>query len=581
MTRNLLLATILLAPLAHANPGNATLEWGVKIPLRDGVKLNATLYRSEDATGPQPCVFTLTPYISQTYHDRGMYFGANGYPFLTVDTRGRGNSDGKFSPLIQEAKDAHDVVEWLAKQPYCNGKVAMWGGSYAGYDQWAAAKEFPPHLATIVPVASPYAGVDFPTDRGIAYSYDVQWLSLVFGRTSQEKIFGDQALWISLFKKLYLEHRPFRELDAVAGMPSPIFQEWLKHPLGDPYWDAYNPTDAQYAKIALPILTITGQYDGDQPGALEHYRHHMANASEAAREKHYLIIGPWDHPGTRTPRVEVGGLKFGDASLVDLNRLHKEWYDWTMKSGAKPEFLKNHVAYYVTGAEAWRYADSLDAVTKEQRELNLDSRAGANDVFASGSLSSSRPRGAADAYLYDPLDTGNAALTDDASVANLTDQRWELANRGQTLIYHSAPVEADTEISGFFSLSVFLALDVPDTDLFASVFEVKPDGSTVFLAGDQLRARYRHDARHPEPVRVDEVERYDFDHFTFVARKLAKGSRLRLVFGSPNSPFLQKNYNAGGDVSSESGNDARKARVTLLHDAEHRSVLRVPIGAAQ
>src|SRR6185369_1766698 len=104
-------------------------QWGVKIPLRDGVKLNATLYRPLDQKAPLPCVFTLTPYIAQSYHERGMYFAAHGYVFLSIDVRGRGNSEGEFTPLLQEAKDGHDVVEWLAQQKYCNGKITMWGGS--------------------------------------------------------------------------------------------------------------------------------------------------------------------------------------------------------------------------------------------------------------------------------------------------------------------------------------------------------------------------------------------------------------------------------------------------------------------
>ncbi|MFZ2235648.1 MAG: CocE/NonD family hydrolase, partial [Dokdonella sp.] len=101
------------------------LQWGQKIPLRDGVELNATVYRPLAESGPLPCVFTLTPYISASYHDRGLYFAANGYVYLTVDVRGRGNSAGEFTPFLQEAHDGHDVVEWLAKQPLCNGKVAM------------------------------------------------------------------------------------------------------------------------------------------------------------------------------------------------------------------------------------------------------------------------------------------------------------------------------------------------------------------------------------------------------------------------------------------------------------------------
>src|SRR4030095_16642939 len=75
-------------------------QWGVKIPLRDGVKLNATVYTPRDQKEPAPCVFTLTPYISQSYHDRGIYFASHGYPFLTVDVRGRGSSGGQFPPAV-------------------------------------------------------------------------------------------------------------------------------------------------------------------------------------------------------------------------------------------------------------------------------------------------------------------------------------------------------------------------------------------------------------------------------------------------------------------------------------------------
>src|SRR5260370_37612084 len=99
------------------------------------------------------------------------------------------------------------------------------------------------------------------------------------------------------------------------------------------------PKTEQFKIILLPILTITGQYDGDEMGAMTFYRDHMANASPEAQAKHFLIIGPWDHPGTRTPTDEVGGVKLGPAALVDLNDLHRQSYDWTMKDDPKPQFL--------------------------------------------------------------------------------------------------------------------------------------------------------------------------------------------------------------------------------------------------
>src|ERR1700744_602307 len=197
-----LLATALsgAAQLVNAATGQVDMRWGIRIPMRDGVQLQATVYTPKGEVKPAPCIFTLTPYIAQSYHDRGMYFAAHGYPFLTVDVRGRGNSQGQFRPLIQEAHDGYDVVEWLAKQPYCNGKVAMWGGSYAGSNQWVNATQFPPHLATIVPAAAPYIGVDFPFRGNIFFTYDVQWLAFVNGHAAQTNLFGDDAFWKGHFR---------------------------------------------------------------------------------------------------------------------------------------------------------------------------------------------------------------------------------------------------------------------------------------------------------------------------------------------------------------------------------------------
>ena len=146
-------------------------------------------------------------------------------------------------------------------------------------------------------------------------------------------------------------------------------------------------TPEQYSQIDVPILTITGHYDGDQPGAMYFYHQHMRHGSADSIDKHYLIVGPWDHAGTRTPRKEVGGLVFGDASLVDLNALHKEWYDWTMKDGKKPEFLKKRVAYYVVGAETWRYVDRFEDIASRRKKFYLDSTGRIDDLcFVHSSL---------------------------------------------------------------------------------------------------------------------------------------------------------------------------------------------------
>ena len=364
---------------------------GIRVPMRDEVQLSGVLYLPQPFEGPAPAVFTLTPYIAQSYHEQGLYFASHGYPFVSIDVRGRGNSQGEFDPNINEVRDGYDIVEWLARQSYCNGRVAMWGGSYSGHAQWNTARESPPHLITIAPAASPYIGLDFPFRDNIGSTYVMQWLTLVSGRTSQDRIFADRMHWNRQFRRWFESGAPYSELDAAVGNPSAIFQKWVAHAADELYWRAYNPTSDQYARLELPILTITGMYDGDQPGALKHYREHLKYASPEACARHYLVIGPWDHAGTREPRLEFAGVTVGAASLVDLAQLHLDWYAWTMRDGPRPDFLRKRVCYYLMGAEEWRYADTLEEVTHHKVALYLDSESNPTDIFGAGVLASQPP----------------------------------------------------------------------------------------------------------------------------------------------------------------------------------------------
>jgi uncharacterized protein len=555
------------------------MHWGVKIPLRDGVQLDATLYTSKGQSAPAACIITLTPYIAQTYHDRGVYFAAHGWPFLTIDVRGRGNSGGEFHPFIQEAKDGYDAVEWLAKQNYCNGKVGMWGGSYAGYDQWATAKERPPHLATILPAASAYPGVDFPYRNNITSPYMMQWLLFIAGHTSQFNIYSDSDFWASLWQQRFERGEPFNNLEHVFGGNQPALREWAAHPEIDAFYDAQVASSEQMRALDIPILTVTGAYDTQQPGSLAWYKSYMQVASPEQRARHFLIIGPWDHAGTRTPKSEVGGVKFGNASLVDRPKLDVDWYQWTMANGPKPDFLKKPVAYYVMGEETWRYSVSLEAVTARIVPYFLGSAANATHVLASGVLDpAGHGGGAADHYIYDPRDVSLAALQAKSVPNYLTDQRLILAMEDKRLVYQSPVFDKPTEISGFFKLTAFISIDQPDTDFEATVYEIDRNGQSILLTNDQVRARYRESQRSAKLVTTRQPLRYDFNHFTFVSRRIAEGSRLRLTIGPMNTIDTEKNYNSGKLVAEETMADARPVTVKLLHDKAHASALYVPMG---
>ena len=376
-----------------------------------------------------------------------------------------------------------------------------------------------------------------------------------------------------------MNHRPYKDLDKIVGNESTVFQQWVAHPAFDAYWQKLEITPEQYKKISIPILTITGHYDDDQPGAMTYYRDHMKYGTEEAKAKHYLIIGPWDHAGTRTPNKEVGGLTFADASMIDMNRFHVDWYDWTMKGGKAPEFLKKRVAYYLVGAEQWKYADSLDTISNTKRILYLNSTNGeANDVFQSGRLKEEKPGAAKpDQYTYDPLDVRPAELEKEEIKNYITDERPALNLFGDGVVYHSQAFTEATEISGFVKLVVWMSIDVPDTDFSVKLYEIMPDGKSIQLTGDAMRARYRDSATTGKLAKPGEINRYEFNGFTFFSRQVAQGSRLRLVLTSPNSIYLEKNYNSGGKVEEESGKDAHTAHITLYHDSDHPSALELPL----
>ena len=578
---------------ASATPVPASdynIRWGVKIPMRDKVELNATLYlpKTPDGSAPKtPVVFTLTPYISDSYHPRAAYFACHGYVFALVDVRGRGNSGGEFEPFAQEPHDGHDVVEWLAQQPFCDGKVAMWGGSYAGFDQWATAKEFPPHLATIVPAAAAHPPLDYPSLDNVGEMYDMQWFTFTSGKAGQLNLFGDSKLWRTKFLDAYKNHIAFKTLDSFIGNPSANFQRILKHPTADSYYDAMVPTKEQFQKISLPILTITGQYDGDELGAMTFYRDHMANASPEARAKHFLIIGPWDHAGTRTPTDEVGGIKFGSGAMVDLNDLHRQWYDWTMKNGAKPQFLKNQVAYYLlaagnSGANGdWNYTDSYASLIANPKTFYLNSKNGdANSVFRSGSLTPAKSANGADQFTYNPLDTRRGETVEGVEPNDkraVIDQRLPLSIGDDGLVYHTMQLPDETPLVGCPSVTLWVSIDTPDIDFEADLYEIQPDGTSIALWSDLRRLRYRESLREGKLVNPGEIVKCMFDPGLFVARKLMKGSRLRLVVTAVNSIFWQKNYCSGGVVADETAKDARIARVKVYHDAEHASAVELPL----
>lgn len=551
-----------------------------KIMMRDGVSLSATIYQPRSKIKEETTTATiiyLTPYVNDHATTNAWYLAKRGFTFIAVDVRGRGNSEGEFIPYLQEAKDGHDIVEWTAKQSWSNGNVGMLGGSYVGYTQWATVKEFPPHLKTIVPISPVGPGIDSPMDKNIFFPNTLRWLTWVSGLTARNKLFSHGEYWNSIFTKSFDEKLKFSELGKRENLDNPIFSKWISHPTFDEYWQKHHPTDDDYNKINIPILSISGFYDANYRGAINYYKKHMELGNERAKNNHFLLLGPWNHFQTRSPADTTDGLFVGQESVIDMKALYYEWFVWTLGHGEKPELLKDRVAYYTIGKNKWQYSHQFEKVADESKRFYLSAIDGqASNVFSSGSLTENKPTTPQKPHTF----ISNPSLTPrlySSDKAYNVDQSEVMAINGNGLVYHSTPFKSDLLLTGEMTLSVWLAMDVPDADFMVNVYEIKPDGTSVYLSSDMMRARYRNSSSHAELVKSGEINQYTFDNFYFYSKVLMKNSRLRLTIAPINNKYYQKNYQSGGVISQETGKDARKAKVSLYSTKNYPSYLELPI----
>ena len=549
-----------------------------KIPMRDGINLSANIYFPTREEGSYPVILIYTPYVNDEAMERGMYFAKEGYVFMTLDLRGRGNSEGEYRPFEKDGIDGYDAIQWISQQPWCNGKVGMMGGSYRGMVQWMTLKNQPEALKTIVPTASVGPGIDFPKSKGIFNNYALQWLNFTGGRSRNNKIFADRTFWQAKADRKFKEFIPFKDWDSLAvGDKNPIFQTWISHPDFDEYWQSFYPTPKDYQSFDIPILTITGYFDGDQPGAMTYYEGHMKHGKPDAKENHYLIFGPWSHAGTRNPETKLWGLTFGDNAKLDMKALHLEWFNWTLKDGTKPAFLEDRVRYYMMDQNIWKYTDQFDNITQDTLTYylaspNSEAKLLIDPGYLSPQVSSTADK---DVIIYDPLDIAEKATY---TGSNYYTPPISIEEKGR-IVYISPALKSATPIAGQFEVGLYLSLDVPDTDLQVNLYEINQIGETKFIGSDRLRLRYRNGLDRPEFVKPGEVFLCKFDTPFITALEAGKGSRLLLSISSMNTPYIQKNYNSGKDVSLETQQDAKKAEISIHHSPTYKSYIKIPIGS--
>jgi putative CocE/NonD family hydrolase len=598
----LLVATLIavaptsLADATEVGPGY-DIEMSRMIPMRDGAQLEAWIFKPSGPQAKLPTVLTLTQYdIDGGRHaDSPANFTRRGYVFVRAYVRGRGRSGGSKSDNLglQVGRDGYDLVEWIAAQPWSDGHVVMYGGSFVGMSQWHTAAQHPPHLSAIAPYVAIYPGWDVPNTNGIPQAWSAVMMGYVSGRSLNTGFMANHDYWGGKLLEAYAAYRPFRELDAAIGVAADdwwmiddrgqklsFLDMWLDH-VGDESFNlAAEPKPQDYAQMSMPVLSATGYYDDDQPGALHYYRRHIAHAPAAAVARHYLIIGPWDHSGTQSPTKEIEGLSIPDVAVIDMERLHADWYDAALGRGPQPALLRDKVTYFMMGADEWRYANTLEAASSGASLTFFLAAADGTpqDVFHSGRLAAKAPRSEPPAVIVsDPHELPELELAKYAAREDATSQFRAFQKRA--IVFHSDPFSRATELAGQMHLTLVCAADTPDFDLWAQVLIVRPDGSTVRLAEDVRRARFRNSQFKEELLKPGQVVEIPFE-FNWTAWRIPAGARLRLIIAPLNSPNYQKNYNSGGRVGYEKLADARIAQIRIFHDEKHASRLSVPLAAA-
>lgn len=551
------------------------------IPMRDGINLSGTIVKPKNSQEKLPALFMLTPYIADLNQTSADYFAKQGYVVITVDTRGRGNSGGIAQPFTsQDGKDGFDVCKWIIEQPWSNGKIGMYGGSYLGMVQWLILKENPPGLKTIIPTASVCPGIDFPKRNNIFYTYVAPYLTFISGKTGNRTSFTDTEYWNQIYMYFFRGTFPYSKMIDASGIKSDDFQKWLKHPLFDDYWKSILPSDKDFKQFNIPILTITGYYDDDQLGAMYYYSNFMKYASQTAKDNHYLLIGPWDHSGTRRPQKELGELKFEQNAVLDMNKIQLDWFNWILKNEAIPEFLKDKVTYYTMGQNEWGYTSSIQNLQKATMLLYLNSaETKATDIFHSGYLIYENANNTLpDTFRYDPLDVSYSKFDlEDGHLINYAQYKNREAYKGAGLIYLSAPIDKDITLAGQIKLTVSISMDVKDADFEILLYEIKADGTSVFLTTDILRARFRNSIEKEDLPNPGQIYAYVFNTPYLFVRKVTAGSRIRLIIRNLNSPHYEKNFQSGGNIFEETLKTAYTGTFLLYHNNTNSSFLEIPV----
>ncbi len=536
----------------------------VKVPMKDGVRLSARIYKPFGAS-KLPTILLRTPYGKNSDSAAwSRHFVERGYAVVVQDVRGRYDSEGTFRPLQQETGDGSDTLNWIARQPWSNGNIGMIGGSYRGIVQWKAALSGNPHLKAIFPVVS---GSDEYRDRFYSHGGAMK--------------LGHRLLWLEENLRLrsfdppafadYIRHLPLRTADiAATGQRIDFFQQALDHPNLDSYWKTMS-TCEQLDRVHVPVFSVGGWFDNYVESDLETFSI-LAKKTSAGR----IVIGPWPHDMS----IKFAGAGFGKDSGAPIRRYQMEWFDYWLKSPQPArEFPQPRVRIFVMGANKWRDEQEWPLARTRYTPLYLSGKGDANTAKGDGLLTGEPHRAdLVDDFVYDPrhpVPTNGGATCCNPKIFTWgpVDQK-SIESRNDVLVFSTPALKQDVEVTGPVRVVLYASTSQPDTDFTAKLVDVFPDGSAQNLTDGILRLRYRNSLEQPVLARPGEIYQIAIDAGV-TSNVFHAGHKIRIEISSSNFPRFDRNPNTGRPIADET--ELRAANQRIYHGKQYPSYVLLPI----
>ncbi|RED47013.1 hypothetical protein DFQ10_101792 [Winogradskyella eximia] len=520
----------------------------IVIPMKDGAEVSMVVVKRKGNSTAKKSAILVSSIYAGTNEASAMLSASKGYIGVIANTRGKRLSKSDIKPLEYEHTDVYEVIDWISKQSWSNQKVAMFGGSYNGFTQWASMKhKVHPALKTIVPMVAIAPGIDYPMENNILHNYSYSWNFYVTNNKFLDfEASNDFKRWNSLKNTWYKTGVAFNKLDSLDGRVNTLWNTYMQHPSYDDFWKKMIPYQQEFAKIDIPILTITGYYDDSQRGAIYYYNEHHKYAKNP---NHYLLVGPYDHWAAQTkPEESLRNYKLDKAALINIEEeLIYQWFDYILNGKAKPSILKDKVNFQVMGTNTWMHKPSLSAMTNDTLTFHLSADK-TNDFYALKSKANNLE-------IQMSVD-----FKDRKSMTNTEYYPWPLErdqiNLKDGLIFKSEALKEDVIINGSFLGNLEFSINKKDVDYSVIVYELTPEGNYFHLSYYIGRASYAKDREQRNLLIPNQKTKVSFDNSKLISKKLEKGSRIVVVVNVNKNNNAQINYGTGKDVNKESIKDA-------------------------